>query len=198
MLICGYKTTGKDTFAKSLLGLDRTYKWVIYSKPNGKKLFSWPRELFRLAFADILKQRVKEELGLPEDFDVEKRKEEVMADGQTFRMHCIKKGCKMRKEDPYYWARLAFDPIQDKEGIPVVTDFRFPQEYDYSIKSKGEVFTFRIFRKEIPIPKIVNPEDDPEHSLDDFETDFLVVPFENHEEHLKAAKELFPFYKEYN
>lgn len=60
----------------------------------------------------------------------------------------------------------------------IVTDWRYPNEYEY-LRIHNDVFTLRVHReidadgKHITIP---SHRDESEHSLDDFATDFVVVP----------------------
>lgn len=196
-LIIGYTGTGKDTIGEHLNRGKGRYNWVIYRDPSRPIKFPWGPG-FRVAFADEVKRQVKEELNLVNSFDIEKQKNEIVKNERTFRSFCIEKGCGERKRDPYYWCRIAFDRIEkeDLPGIPTVTDCRFYEEIDYP-QSVGEVVSIRVFRKDVPIPPVTVPNDDPEHTLDKYRTDFLVVPKHNHEEEIDAAKKLFPQYQDY-
>ncbi len=197
-LINGYTGTGKDTVGKHLNTGKGQYSWAIYKHPVSTIKF--PRGPgYRVAFADEVKKQVKKEQNLPKSFDIEKQKNEVIKDGRTFRSFCIEKGCGERKRDPYHWARFAFNRFEKKglSGMPTSTDWRFGEEHEYAL-SVGDVVSMRVFRKDVPIPPVTVPHDDPEHSLDNFTTDFLLVPKYNHLEEIAAAKALFPQYQDYH
>ena len=204
--ICAYLGTGKDVLTNHLNSCKGPFSWAIYHSKDNKIAFpqvygfrlahnkiAFPYGYgFRLAFADEIKREVRIEQKLPVDFD---DKEKVLPTKKTFRQHCIEKGCGRRKEDPFYWCRLAFNQMEkeDQKSYVTVSDFRFYEELEYA-RSVGEVITIRVFRKEVPIPKITVPENDPEHTLDNLKTDFLVVPLENHNEQIGVAKEIFKQY----
>lgn len=195
-MISGYRGTGKDTICQHLNTGKGEYKWVVYHSSNREiKPFRGPG--IRIAFADELKKEVVAEQNLPSTFNLEKDKEMLLPSGKTFRQHCIEKGCAMRAKDPSHWVRLGFRNCEFSHATITISDWRYIiGEYNYAI-SMGEVITFRVFRKDVPIPPIVNPTDDPEHSLDHFMADYLILPKKNQEEEFKAAIKIFPQYQNY-
>lgn len=194
--ICGYTKTGKDTITHHLNHRRGSYYWAIYTNPDNRIAFPYGSG-YRLSFADQVKREVKAELNLPPSFDIERDKDNVVKDGRTFRSFCIEKGCGERRRDRYHWARLAFKEIDNKGlyGIPTISDWRFYEEIDYG-NSFGQPITIRVFRQDVPIPPIVNI-DDPEHTLDNYMTDFLLVPHINYHEEFESAKQIFPQYHSY-
>lgn len=199
-LICGYTRSGKDTFARYLNTTEgkKSFSWAIYYHPQLTTTTFTEEPGYRLAFADEVKKQVLAELNLPLNYNIEKKKNEVIPGTEkTFRSFCIDKGCGERKKDKCYWVKLAFDKLKPtQEGIPTITDWRFKEELTYA-QNIGEVITIRVYRKDVPIPEVVNPDDDPEHTLDETSTDYLIVPAKDHEEEFKSAQEVFPQYKGY-
>lgn len=197
-LICGYTRSGKDTFARYLNSPEgkKSFSWAIYYHPQSTTTTLTEKPGYRLAFADEVKKQVLAELNLPSNYNIEKKKDEIIpGTGKTFRSFCIEKGCGERKKDKYYWAKLAFNKMEStkEDSILTITDWRFKEELTYA-QEIGQVITMRVYRKDVPIPLLVNPDDDPEHTLDEVSTDYLILPGENHEEEFKSAQEHFPQY----
>ncbi|MEM3858014.1 MAG: hypothetical protein QW478_01265 [Candidatus Micrarchaeaceae archaeon] len=184
-LICGYKGSGKDTFFKSL-NKENDYKWIIYSK--GEDLII-KNKIQRLAFADDLKILVIDYLKnmYPEfvftlDY-CEQNKDKVLFNGSSFRDYCILIGKNKVKEDKYYWVNRVKNKITNENIDYFITDFRFPHEYFSNSK------TIRVYRS-----MIKKPEDKSELYLDNFLTDYLVIP-ENDD--IISCLNLFPQYRNY-
>lgn len=119
-----------------------------------------------------------------------------------------------RLEDPDYWCKLSFShlPVSALSAQSfIVTDWRYHNEYEYLNKLVGnggitnklpnkltntltnELITMRVFRKSVAIPPMIPSE----HSLDDFATDYVFIPEQNHLEELQYLCKQFPFYQDY-
>lgn len=193
-MITGYSGTGKDTFYKSIIG-QNTLLWECYSneyyKPNDPKAI-------RFALADELKILVAKKLGIQYDIEIEKNKDKKMFDGNTksFRDYLIEYSLKKRLKDPDYFCKLLIKKINEipiinnssdilgsnNNGIDIstktesniniyITDWRFKNELDFFKKNFNNVKTIRIARLGIEKINIAS-----ENSLDQFETDILVIP----------------------
>jgi hypothetical protein len=161
IMICGYRTSGKDTFYSSISGFN-SLKWDII--PGN--LFPLNKKYKRIALADMLKN----EINYIEDGN--KDKKTIIENGELIspRDLCIKRGYLRRKQDPDYWCKLVINDL-DKECYNVITDWRYPNEYLF-FNRIADVITVRV-KRIVEIP----PEDvESEHSLDDFVTDFIVYP----------------------
>lgn len=214
-LVVGYAGTGKDTFCRMIQhGYTLAPKefpghwWRIYAPPGANA----PRfgRVTRVAFADALKETVVRKIGLPNrnaslnsaqspiwpQYEKQKNTLKIKNEaGQmvTLRQHYIEYGQKKKLEDPQYWCKVALDPYKDQKVELFSTDTRFPVEVKYSQDNFEFVPTYRVFRANVGIAKPV-PVEDPEHSLDVMQTDYLLVPSE---EDFEAAVKLFPQYKDY-
>lgn len=110
----------------------------------------------------------------------------------TLRDHYIKHAKAMRKIDDNYWVKRACTPNRMlKCDVMDFTDHRFTNESMYYENVYGRIVTCRLFRSSVPIPdKSVASE----HSLDDFETNFLIVP--DFYDYIFSCK-IFPHHKKY-
>ncbi len=102
----------------------------------------------------------------------------------TLRDHYIEHGRRERLKDPDIWAKKTQETIEKfiqsqnmaDELIIDNPDWRFKNEFTYLSSSKmiddPAIITMRLFRAEVPIP---NYDISSEHSLDNIETDFLLV-----------------------
>jgi|SRR5579875_96475 len=184
-LICGYRGSGKDTFFKSLNN-ENNYKWSVYSK--GEDLII-NNKIQRLAFADDLKVLVVNHLkNLYPNFDItlefcEQNKDKPLFNGSSFRDYCINMGKSKVKENKYFWVDRVKNKIIDNNIDYFITDFRFPHELISNCK------TIRIHRSTIK-----KPEDKSELYLDNFLTDYLVIP---EDDDINLCLNIFPQYKEY-
>ena len=204
----GYKGTGKDTWVRHTRGVEKKYNWAIYSNP--KRFTAFPKgPSVPVTFALALKKEVKNELGLPLCFDIEKDKDRPLniwlSDpklyGKSFRNMVDAKAQEVAKIDKYRWCKLAFSAVEKRlDSLSIdVTDFRLNKEWAYALSVCNNVYTTRVFRKEVPIPPPFPTSigEDPEHNLDNFQSDFLVVPYENRELQFIAAVDIFPQYTSY-
>jgi len=191
-LITAYTRTGKDTFVDQVNGqLDYIHPWIVFTHPN--KPMDDYKEIFapgnKLSFAASLKKTVVQNLGLPEDFDVEANKDTYMIEGKLLRQHLIEYAFQMRQIDQAFFVKEA---LRDMNGDCIVSDFRFIDEYEFiAAHVKVPVTTIRLFRSsvEVPPPHIIS-----EHDLDEFETDVLLV---SSDQSYDIACDHFPQYRSY-
>jgi len=206
VLAIAYRGTGKDTLHRMMNG-QRAWGWKIYGCPNWKDLPLAPQGLVgpspwkRVAFADELKHEVYAELKGSEQTSLTLAELEVRKDARcfgsppfsSFRDLCIARGQMRRAQDPDYWCRLALFDKRDEHLV--TTDCRFLGEVKYS-QAWFTTVTVRLFRSEVPIPPY-HPdglEQDSEHNLDAYPTDYLLVTDEA--EFPKAVAQ-FPQYADY-
>lgn len=194
IFLCAYRRTGKDTFCNYLQSGDNVLscQWNVFTKGNN----AFPRpspDIQRVAFADILKREVITVLdrrGISIDNIEENKDKPILPSGRTFRDLCIAHATSKRKENPDYWCQQAL--LGNIGKYICVTDWRFPNEYEY-FRTSGvfdEITTIRLFRSDVPIPPKVELS---EHSLDNIQTDFLLCPPGDEEK----ALNIFPQYKNY-
>lgn len=193
-LICGYRRTGKDTLYQQLNGEGQIpFNWTIYAPPGVTDLSAFHRGGPRAAFADALKGEVQQQLrtaGVVFDYEAEKdtRVFRFQHRDTTYRQECIDHGRRRREQDKDCWVKIVMDAATPDT---IVTDFRFPNEYDFLHQSGHPLTTIRVFRGDVPIPDVTEPS---EHSLDTFKTDFLLVLFESD---FTDAVQRFPQYRDY-
>ncbi len=199
LLLCGYKTTGKDSiFIKITQNVG--YQWRVYSSCDvNLKEFS---NASRLAFADLLKHEVSCQYNIPSYIpDSEKEKKQFVHDGVlvSARDLYIKWANIKRDEDIDYWVKKAYDNVDEEQNI-IVTDLRQHNELNYTHHSKlfNNITTMRLFRSEVPIPPLNISS---EHQLDDLVTDIICIP-EQYDDELNAREfelciQQFPQYNNY-
>lgn len=188
LLICGFKKTGKDTFARQLR--DRAFTcyrgWLIYGAradvEHARAIFAKFVGAPLVSFASSLRARVYRLLELPEDFDYDRLKDAPREDGTTVRHHMIAVGSAGRACDSAFWAKETFNPIIaqcDVDGgdrFAICTDYRFANEETSCVAAGIDVCTARIFRSEVPIPaRESDASSDSEHNLDNHPARFLIV-----------------------
>ena len=221
--VTAYARTGKDTFIKDvqqntlklMTPTDQTTrecKWCVYAVDTShivllQVLTSCEHDVVRYAFADALKSKTHDILGLkncPAGCFENVKNTCEMQDPQkvgvrrTMRAFYIKYGQRERAKNPNVWAEIVHQQIaQDQKNntphgiIDVISDFRFKNELLNRGSNKCMPFTIRLFRKDVPVADPVAHED-PEHSLDQYTTHFLLVP--PGEAEIAAALKQFPQY----
>jgi len=197
LMICGYKRTGKDTFARDLrAGNFAGHEWTIYARRStpASRLTEFAGAE-SVAFADALRRGVYGSLDLPSDYDYEVHKDQPIKQdpGVTVRDCMIALGDMGRTIDGAHWVKRALLEKPSRKGGEIIfTDFRFPAEY-YSVRDGAgiDVVVVRLFRSEIPVPPAGISS---EHDLDAFETDFLLV---RSEEEFSRAVKIFRQYANY-
>jgi hypothetical protein len=150
--LSGYAKSGKDTAASYLC---QKYGFV------------------RLAFADILKIIVSQKYGFPFELTQTQLGKTTMVKDKTVREWLIYESLKMKENDPYYFAKVVFEKILDSKENIVISDWRYPSEYQFiTNNSLGTVkhISLRICR-----PCITPMDDLSEHQLDDWQFDHKIA-----------------------
>jgi hypothetical protein len=130
-----------------------------------------------VAFADLLKQEAHQEYGTQEPIPEADKDLKQFIHFQTGQLVSardiyIEWGGIRRSQDPDYWCRAAFKEASNDSQL-VVTDWRFINEFRYAFNQFQKVLTIRVYRSEVPEPEMKIAS---EHSLDDYQTDFLLLP----------------------
>lgn len=197
IFICGYKGHGKDTLVDTIQH-GGFFKYDIFIHNTGtsgtsgvsdaSSVIDYIKKAKRIAFADALKNEIKEEYHLDKIpiTLAEKEIKNIVDNGKlvSFRDLCIKVALERRKEDPDYWVKKAGKAIAATTDTAVVfTDWRFINEFSYfqNVTTTTAVagvsikrITIRFFRATAVIPSndILS-----EHELDDIETDYIIIPY---------------------
>ena len=144
--LSGWASSGKDTAAEAIVGLGGV----------------------RFAFADSLKDLVAEKYEFPRHWcDTVDGKATVLAEnGKSVRDLLIYESREAKKENINVFARTVLEKIVvaiDYSKLIVISDWRFPHEYDFITKnmSDTEHITIRIVRN-----GVVPLADSSEHELD--------------------------------
>ena len=184
-MVCGYRGTGKDTLCR-MMNREEPFEWAVYS--DVQKTFDII-PVKRVGFADNLKSEVNTILG--NEWDDSQKDRPIGGDqaSKTYRDVLIDHAAKRRDEDPEYWVKSACNWETLDENI-MITDWRYPNELKYLLGLNFLIRTIRVFRTEVPIP-----EEDVEHHLNAFMTEYLLVPSTDHKEEFRQAVVFFPQYK---
>lgn len=198
-LICGYRTHGKDFFFKKLDNKVNNKFICLYQDEKKLNHFKKLKNHKRIAFADCLKQDLEKIDKIEENKDKKVYRKNINNDyiidinpefsGRDIYIDYAKS---MKEKDINYWVKRAIFNL-DINCSNIITDWRFQHEYDYMIENSKNILTIRIFNFEKVIP-CKNVES--EHDLDNFSTDFLIIPFEQIE-NLENIYKIFPNYSEY-
>lgn len=174
VVLIGYRRTGKDTLADTLInGGDerKLYPKYLTTLPKLERPI-------KIALADKLKEDVRDMLGYCITEENKDKKLEVhpygfdLTDESTNRDVLIQHGMNMRKIDENYWLNIVLDKINKYDGDVIITDCRFKNEVNTFKQLEGiEVITVRLFRDSVPIPPSNLPS---EHELDDYHADHLL------------------------
>jgi hypothetical protein len=188
VLVCGYRRSGKDTFADLLTTGSSKYTWRIYRRHDVDRDFETSIDIERLSFAKYLKQLVANKLDISEQYvDVYKEwpltfdqfinyKWYAGAPGNpTIRDVLIDMALKMRDKNPDCFVDYVLKTI-DYDKQYVITDWRYKNELSRVLeectKRGVTVTTVRVVRQAVPTPP---PEVLSEHNLDDVATEFIVT-----------------------
>lgn len=127
----------------------------------------------RFAFADSLKDEVSEIFGLDRSsLDSGAGKEAIWRNDLKLSVRdlLIVYGEIKRKEDPCYFIKLVLEKIRtQKTNRVVISDFRYPLEYEYIQQLFPVVTTARVVRDSFP-----KRSDASETALDNFLFDFYI------------------------
>lgn len=116
ILLAGKASSGKDTVASHLIS---------------KYSFT------RFAFADALKDYISYKFNIDKHimYSQQGKKQRYLNTEFTIRDLLINEGCAKRQEDPNYWIKIILKKIQECQGNVVISDFRFPNEYDFLVEN---------------------------------------------------------------
>lgn len=209
ILVGGYRGMGKDYISQNGL---RGYEIFFRPGTSQGKLRTLLSSLGRVSvpvpifkFADPLRNLLGPFMGLSPDiiaqYDSIKDLKDRLPYNGSIRDYFIGIGAAVRNVDPdFFVKRLIVDIKQCESDTVIVSDWRYPNEFDY-MKDQFNVVTVRVHRvmdnddNLLPIPdkNIVS-----ERSLDDTETDFLVTPRSQFKLLFTHVDHLFPQYTSYN
>jgi len=148
MMISGRAGAGKDTLGK---------------------MFSYKR----VAFADILKDSVSKRFSIDRNLlDTQHGKSLKYNEENTNRQILMEYATEMRIKDINYWCKAVVDTInEDASDNFVITDFRYPNEFDYISKNvkNSKVSTILVIRSDA---QVINHHS--ETSLNDFKFDHII------------------------
>lgn len=174
ILLGGYRQHGKDTFFRHIAGQESKYTYDVRTESGDAFVFP-ALDYVRVGFADVLKRECGELLGMSVE-EVERNKDVPLNvsysfksvsptnDSPTVRDVLIDHAAYCRALDPHYYARRVCESLSD-ECVTIITDFRYPNEYDFLRSTGRRVFTARLRRADAPVPpSSVHSE----HQLDDF------------------------------
>ena len=113
---------------------------------------------------------------------------------KTFRDFLIAIATARREEDIDYWSRKLADGLPLGEKI-IVTDWRFPSEKTFLLNNipSLKLTTVRVYREEVP-----RVDHFSETSLDEEETDFLLLAPKEVKEIPPSLLSICPFYQNYH
>lgn len=155
ILLAGKAGSGKDTVANHLV-----------------KNYSFKR----FAFADTLKEYTSKKYNVPLHilFTQEGKKQEIMVNNKmvTLRDLLIKDGAEKREENNNYWVDLVIEKIKSESLTQdiVISDFRFPNEYNRIKEFFSELATVLVVREN----GCENIDDLSETSLNKFKFDRVI------------------------
>ena len=194
-LVAGASKSGKTTLP-FLYNSKKPWNYAVYSANINKNLIVSRTHELKIA------KSVRKELDIETNYnekEYEKIKDEQICNPYTYRDLLENHSYYQRRRNPFYFIEKCYRKnLCGNETMNImITDFRFPEEFKF-LKGKGfDPVTVRIFRnvKEISTKKF--PEYDSEHGLDDFLTDFLLLPINSCESDFKKAVSKYPQYSHF-
>lgn len=196
IMICGYRGHGKNTLSENIQGknnytyscydmTDSTDVKIIDTATDKDSIFSHNPDLIynEIAFARCLKEEVAEILNITIEYLEENKNncidpalyefKEVQPEGlqPTIRDVLIDIAAIRRAADIDYYVKMAYNKYYNPEAVNIITDFRYPNEYEY-LNKLANLYTLRIHRFNINVP---NSTIISERSLDQFTSDYIVL-----------------------
>ena len=197
-MVTGYQRTGKDHLYQQLVSTASTSSALsVYKHPQSSRPMKFPtfNNLQRVAFADELKIEVAQRYGVTVNDDMKDIKIIDYANDECKSARDLYNewGQMRRRQNPNYWIQMVVSQVR-AHGDYMITDWRFPNEQEYLAARYTDIITIRVFRSDVPIPaaSIVS-----EHGLDNWCTEYLIVPESLCEVEFLAAVRQFPCYKDY-
>jgi hypothetical protein len=153
LLLSGKINSGKDYTADILV---KKENWV------------------KISFASVLKQMASEKYDIKlKDFNTQEGKKKLYKDGKSYRDLLINLASDCKQIDQDFFVKKAIEEIKALEMVNIViSDWRYPHEYDYictNLQEEFGIFTARVSRDS---SLILN--DSSETSLDNFNFDFKI------------------------
>jgi hypothetical protein len=152
--LSGFAGAGKDTVASILV----------------KKY-----DYYRVAFADHLKDFTSELYGFDRTLcDTDEGKKTVVHDGKTVRDLLIKESADAKTKNIHVFAEQALlTMLESKKDLIVISDWRYPHEYEYITGLLGAAATHKTIRITRPnLPSLQIPS---EHALDSWKFDHELI-----------------------
>jgi dephospho-CoA kinase len=126
----------------------------------------------RYAFADILKREVSEELNLDMwYFTSQEGKAKVSVYGKTYRQLLIDHAEYKKLFDKNYYSKLLLKSIDTNQDRIVISDFRYPYEYEYL---KDNLWEYHVKTVNVQRNSSVNSNIESETALNEFEYNLLI------------------------
>lgn len=199
VLVTGYRRMGKDYIVKH--GFNN-YRLFVNPKRLNTPIPSLTK-LRTMKFATPLRSLLSPDgYFVPEgintgEYEYRKDDPDFLPYDATIRKFFIEISRATRLVDQNFFAKRLEMDLNDTPTV--ITDWRYPNEYNY-LNQHNKVVTIRVHReydhhgKKMDIP---NEEDDSEHSLDTFKTDFVAVPIKYSSENCEGLVRRFPWSKSY-
>ena len=178
VLITGYKRMGKDYLTNN--GLQG---YIILKHPNSRKVLPKIEKCEKLKLAYSLRTLLDGFFGFKiddQDYDEFKDSKDFLPVKGSIRDYFISIGKATKDIDKEFFVKVLDRQLEEyyhNETVSI-SDWRYQEEYDY-LSAKHDVITVRVHRsydefdQEIDIASV---NDDSEHSLDQHEVDFILVP----------------------
>ena len=203
-LVTGLSNSGKTTLPK-LFNKKLPWNYAVYSKEQ--ILLTTPVHEIKISKA-VRKEvigRINKNLekDLNDDKYYEKSKDKIVLSSQigesTYRELLETAVREKRKTDLFYYIRHCYDSSINGNNTSnlMITDFRYPEEEKFLSDLGFHITTIRIFRQVPTLEEKYGKRFDSEHGLDNFLTDFLLVPLNNYEENFREATSVYKQYKKY-
>ena len=197
LLVSGFRGMGKDYIVNHGY---HGYTILQHRKRVSKSLPD-PTNLTRMKFATPLRKLLNGYF-TPDsidaiDFEHHKDDPDFLPYNGTLRQLFIEIARATRLVDQDFYAKRLDMELTDQPAV--VTDWRYPNEYDYLAKH-NHIVTLRVHReydhhgKRINIP---NDDDNSEHSLDNFKTDFIAIPNKYFDESYNGLLKRFSWANKY-
>lgn len=193
LLLCGYRSSGKDYFiSQSLLG---DMKWSIYTLPENKEL---AKEIYkprtRLSLLDSTKLTISKNIGIPLPLSkLDHIKDNIKVGGKMLRDYFHEEYAKKMLKDRYVGENEAFNGLEEDTDY-VVADWKMMNTLDYLNSKDLKYVTCRVFREDGPLPEKTEKV---EHLLDSYTTDIVLLPIENEASHFNSLIKMFTQYTKF-
>jgi hypothetical protein len=200
LLISGFKYAGKDYIVSHGYA-----SYVILRHPRRTQLnLPDPVNLTRMKFATPLRSLLSPDGYFTPDgissveFEHNKDNQCFLPYDGTMRKLFIEIARATRLVDPTFFAKRLDMELANTDNV-VITDWRYPNEHDY-LHQHNNITTLRVHREYDHHGKKLNmpsEQDDSEHSLDSFKTDFIALPVKYYQDNYNGLIRRFPWASKY-